>query len=1086
MSQATRVALERIARPLARQSALGWAALGAGIALALLGLVAWLARVGLARAPLWVPAAWILVVAATAFVLLRAGRDRQRLSTTSIAQWLEQGGRWRRGGLGGLLDAAGRGTSPALLAMADEQEAQRLAHEGRAALAPMALPIRHRSLGGAACLVAGIALLGSARPWTAPASRVWHPARALVDASQPVRLRASAESVMRGADITLTVVAPGRATATLYTRAPGETWQAEEVALDSSGMGVVRPPPLTADLFARASSGNRESDTVHVTVRLPAFLGSLTVTARYPAYLHMADEPLPVSGDTILLPAGTRLRTIGEATAPLEAAAWRGAGPAESLSVSGTHFSGEFVPASTGMYRLDLSVEGKIPLGGDTVRLPLRLVPDSAPSVSVPVPGVDTVAPLSMRLPLVVEARDDHGLTRVHVESRRPGSAVRMDTLALGTGQPDRAILAYQLDLSLLGTRPGDTVRYRVIATDNAPAHHTGMSREFLVRVPTAGELRDAAREASTDLSRRLDSLARRGQDVARQTEDLSRERARAESSSRNGTDPPLSFEQAKRAQAAADATQQLVQQSEQLKDALDALRQAAEQAGLDDPEFQQRLAEVREQLAKALTPELRARLAQLQQALKNLDADEARRALEELADAQKQLKDALERSRELFQRAALEGELAALADQARELAKAQEKWNEQAMSADSAQATAGERDLSRQADSLAASLKAAAAQLDSSPSQGQLEQSSDQAAQAARQMQQAAQRMQAGDRSGARQHGAQAQQMLAPLGGQMDQARKQMQSGWRDEVTRALDQALAETSQLSARELALSGRLEAGGAAADARRDQAMVEDGLERVAARMRDIAGKNALVSQQIGVALEVARSHMASARDAVSSANPNMQAASDRAGSAVDALNAAAYMMVRSRNDVAGAASGSGLGEAMEQMSKLAGQQGQIGQQTASMLPQAGQGQAGMQQQLLQLGAQQRAIAEQLERMRAEGNMPGSGQLASEAQELARRLEAGRLDRQTVERQQQLFHRMLDAGRTLQGQETDEKKERQSTTARDGEISLPPALREQLGREGRIRLPSWDELQQLSPEDRRLVVDYFRRLSEDAPQ
>jgi hypothetical protein len=25
-----------------------------------------------------------------------------------------------------------------------------------------------------------------------------------------------------------------------------------------------------------------------------------------------------------------------------------------------------------------------------------------------------------------------------------------------------------------------------------------------------------------------------------------------------------------------------------------------------------------------------------------------------------------------------------------------------------------------------------------------------------------------------------------------------------------------------------------------------------------------------------------------------------------------------------------------------------------------------------------------------------------------------------------------------------------------------------------------VPSWDELQQLSPEERRLVVDYFRRL------
>jgi hypothetical protein len=76
-------------------------------------------------------------------------------------------------------------------------------------------------------------------------------------------------------------------------------------------------------------------------------------------------------------------------------------------------------------------------------------------------------------------------------------------------------------------------------------------------------------------------------------------------------------------------------------------------------------------------------------------------------------------------------------------------------------------------------------------------------------------------------------------------------------------------------------------------------------------------------------------------------------------------------------------------------------------------------------------------------------------------------------------------MLDAGRTLQGQEEDERKERQSTAATDDTGRLPPALRARLtADDGRIRVPTWEELQRLSPEERRLVVDYFRRLS-DSP-
>jgi hypothetical protein len=121
-----------------------------------------------------------------------------------------------------------------------------------------------------------------------------------------------------------------------------------------------------------------------------------------------------------------------------------------------------------------------------------------------------------------------------------------------------------------------------------------------------------------------------------------------------------------------------------------------------------------------------------------------------------------------------------------------------------------------------------------------------------------------------------------------------------------------------------------------------------------------------------------------------------------------------------------------------------------------------------------------MAQELERMRAQGQLQGIKELGEEALELARRLEAGRLDRETVERQQRLFRRMLDAGRTLQGEEEDERKERQSTAAKDGELKLPPALRQRLGGDG-IRFPTWEELQRLSPDERRMVTEYFRRLT-----
>jgi hypothetical protein len=218
-------------------------------------------------------------------------------------------------------------------------------------------------------------------------------------------------------------------------------------------------------------------------------------------------------------------------------------------------------------------------------------------------------------------------------------------------------------------------------------------------------------------------------------------------------------------------------------------------------------------------------------------------------------------------------------------------------------------------------------------------------------------------------------------------------------------------------------------------------------------------------------------MERARDAISNATPDLREGADRSAQAVDGLNAAAYLLLRNRDDVSGSGSGSGLAEAMARMRELAGKQGALGEAGAGLLPLAGTGQLSV--QLKALGGQERAIADALERLRAGGQVPGAGALAQEAQDLARGLDAGQLDRATVERQQRLFRRMLDAGRTLQGSDEDRDHPRVSQTAQGDSVHVPAAVDPRL-LQVRQRMPSWSDLQHYSPEERRLVADYFQRL------
>jgi len=1076
----TSQALTALAAPLRRLAGLALGLTLAGGVLAVLGGTAWMVRLGLVRTPGWVLAAWLVAFVATGVTLFRARRGASRLAPRALADALEASNDFRLGSVSLLLDHAAGGTSPGFFGAADSAQAAAVETRGPDALAGVRGQLHRGVRIGSAVAAAGVVLLASAGPVGGTAAALWRPDLAWESLIAPVQLTPSAETVDRGESVTLSVLATGRREAVLWTRATGEAWAPQRVVLDSLGRADHRVGPLTGDLYARLAAGNRSSDTVHVRVRLPVFVGSLVVTAQYPGYLGLDPEPLPVTGDTLLVPEGTVLRTEGRATGALRTAVWQGESGDAPLDVRGEEFSGSFTPRVSGAWQLAIVTgEGLAPTG-EAARIAVRVVPDSAPVVDVPVPGKDTVEAPEGALALVIDVRDDHGLTRVTLETRRGSEPVRVRELELAGDRPDRALLTTTLDGETLGLVPGDTLRYLVRAADNAPTPRIGRSREFVLVVPTRSELREAQREASANVGRQLDSLAARSRQLERETEDLSRTRPRGEEA-RGRNAESMSFDEARRAEEVARAQTSLLDDVQRVEDALKEMQRAAERGGIADSAFERRIAEIRQELDQALTPELRAQLAALQEALRNLDAPRAREAMQQLGEAQQQLREALERSKELFKRAAMEGEMGALAQEAAEVSQAQRQLTETMMRADSNRVAAAEQALAQRADSLAAGIERASERMENAASRQEMQQAAQAARQASQQMQKAAQSAQKGQRSQARAEGQQAETQMGQVQQQVDEQREQQQEEWRQEVLDALDQALLETTRLTVRQLAVAQGFRRGVPAATLRNDQAGVEEGARQLIEQVMNAGGKNALVPPQIAGALSAARQQMALARGAIAAANLNLRDGAERAGEAVDALNVASFMLLRARGDVGNSSSGSGMAEAMERMAQLAQQQGGIGQDAASLLPMMSGG-AASEQRLQEIAARQRQMARDLDRLRAETDAGAAEALAEEARELARQLEAGRLDPETVARQERLFRRMLDAGRTLQGEEEDEQKERESRTARDVDPRLPPALRARLlGEDGRPRLPSWEELQRYSPEERRLVADYFRRLT-----
>jgi hypothetical protein len=76
-------------------------------------------------------------------------------------------------------------------------------------------------------------------------------------------------------------------------------------------------------------------------------------------------------------------------------------------------------------------------------------------------------------------------------------------------------------------------------------------------------------------------------------------------------------------------------------------------------------------------------------------------------------------------------------------------------------------------------------------------------------------------------------------------------------------------------------------------------------------------------------------------------------------------------------------------------------------------------------------------------------------------------------------------MLDAGRLLEEDERDDSGKREARSWMGGDVYKPGAAALPSREALRFRPPSWEELRGLGPEERRIVLEYFRKLNGGRP-
>lgn len=270
-------------------------------------------------------------------------------------------------------------------------------------------------------------------------------------------------------------------------------------------------------------------------------------------------------------------------------------------------------------------------------------------------------------------------------------------------------------------------------------------------------------------------------------------------------------------------------------------------------------------------------------------------------------------------------------------------------------------------------------------------------------------------------------------------------------------------------------------------RADQAALKQGLEQLGKNLSEAGQRSALVNREVGSALARANMSMDQTMKALETASSgNMP--QKQAEQTLDALNRLALELLKNSQQIDQSENGTGLQQMLDQLAELAKQQGNLSGKSNSLLPLA-LGPKALSQQIGALAREQREIAQKLGGMNKGGardDLLGRlDELVREADRIATDLEGGRMTQKTAQRQAELFHKLLDAGRTIEKDEVSD--ERKADAAQPLPPSVVRALRPGLfDAHDRYLTPSAEQLQDMPPAFRRLILEYFQKLnSTDKP-
>ena len=408
------------------------------------------------------------------------------------------------------------------------------------------------------------------------------------------------------------------------------------------------------DFSFQVMGGDYVSPPIEVSVRPNPTLLSYQCQAVYPAYIHRQDETF--EGKTrLLVPQGTRLDFLFQTrhcdTLWLQR---------DSLTQAYAAASGEVrVPlvAATAM-QFDLVCRNPWSTQFDPIRFVVDVVPDAYPDIRVE--SFDDE--LSTQVYFSGLLADDYGFSRLlfHADIKQPMEREIVLPVPFDRSQP-RSSFFYHIDLDSLGVMPGQHMEAFFEVWDNDGFHGPKSKRSQLFDYyqPSLSALDSLAEQTENDI---LDRLASRAEDATQLRDEIDRMLQELVSKQElDWTDREKIRELVEQQAAIEEEWNRLQQEQEQLS-------QFMEHHDLANEQLRQKQERINELFEQVLPEEIQKLLDDIQRLLDELPRNQIQQMLQEMKTNNADLQQMLDRNLSLLEQLKMEKDINDLVEDLNEL----------------------------------------------------------------------------------------------------------------------------------------------------------------------------------------------------------------------------------------------------------------------------------------------------------------------------------------------------------------------------------------------------------------------------------